>query len=76
MNHRRVVSHADEHSNKNNALIPATSSSSTVQADEALCRLDQIIMKERPDNGPKTEVDTLDYVANNPSIPAPKIIRD
>jgi hypothetical protein len=35
-----------------------------------------VIMKERPDEGPKTEVNTLNHLANYPDIPAPKVLRD
>lgn len=33
-------------------------------------------MKERPDEGPKIEVDTLNYLAKYHNIPAPKTVRD
>jgi hypothetical protein len=34
-------------------------------------------MKECPDEGPKTEVNTLNYLATTyPDIPAPKVLRD
>ncbi|KAJ5257498.1 hypothetical protein N7524_009054 [Penicillium chrysogenum] len=35
-----------------------------------------VIMKERPDKGPKTEVKTLNHLAKYPDIPAPKVLRD
>ena len=35
-----------------------------------------VILKERPDEGPKTEVTTLKYLANHPEIPVPKVLRD
>lgn len=37
-----------------------------------------VIMKERPDEGPKTEVTTLNFLASHHEnkIPAPKVIRD
>ncbi|KAL3475914.1 kinase-like domain-containing protein [Aspergillus californicus] len=35
-----------------------------------------VIMKDHPDGGPKTEVKTLNYLANYPSIPVPKILYD
>ena len=35
-----------------------------------------IILKERPDEGPKKEVKTLDHILKYPDIPAPKLIRD
>ncbi|CAP92240.1 hypothetical protein E8E15_005231 [Penicillium rubens] len=35
-----------------------------------------VIMKERPDEGPKTEVNTLNHLAKYPDIPAPKVLRD
>ncbi|KAJ5185537.1 hypothetical protein N7491_006597 [Penicillium cf. griseofulvum] len=34
-----------------------------------------VILKERPDEGPKTEVTTLNHLASYPNIPVPKIIR-
>ncbi|RDW70510.1 uncharacterized protein DSM5745_08021 [Aspergillus mulundensis] len=40
------------------------------------CIGSDVIMKERPDQGPKTEVQTLNYLANYPEIPAPIILRD
>ncbi|KAL4934880.1 hypothetical protein BDV06DRAFT_208109 [Aspergillus oleicola] len=33
-------------------------------------------MKERPDEGPKTEVQTLKYLINYPGIPVPKVLHD
>ncbi|CDM29129.1 Protein kinase-like domain [Penicillium roqueforti FM164] len=35
-----------------------------------------VILKERPDEGPKTEVTTLKHLAAYPDIPVPKILRD
>jgi hypothetical protein len=37
-----------------------------------------VVLKERPDEGPKTEVTTLAYLTSNPNtnIPAPKVLRD
>ncbi|GFF96164.1 hypothetical protein IFM47457_10737 [Aspergillus lentulus] len=37
-----------------------------------------VILKERPDEGPRTEVTTLEYLASNSNanIPAPKVLRD
>jgi hypothetical protein len=35
-----------------------------------------VILKERPNEGPKNEAKTLEYLSNNPDIPAPKLIRD
>jgi len=35
-----------------------------------------VIMKERPDEGPKTEVNTLNRLATYPDITAPKVLRD
>ncbi|KAJ5743860.1 hypothetical protein N7533_008730 [Penicillium manginii] len=33
-------------------------------------------MKERPDEGPKSEVKPLRHLTNYPDIPAPKVLRD
>ncbi|KAL4883885.1 kinase-like domain-containing protein, partial [Aspergillus karnatakaensis] len=33
-----------------------------------------VIMKERPDEGPKTEVTTLKFLENYPDIPAPRVL--
>lgn len=35
-----------------------------------------VILKERPDEGPKTEVKTLNHLATYPNIPVPKVLRD
>ncbi|CAG8159700.1 unnamed protein product [Penicillium salamii] len=35
-----------------------------------------VILKERPDEGPKTEVITLNYLTSHSNIPVPKILRD
>ncbi|GIK02018.1 hypothetical protein Aspvir_006061 [Aspergillus viridinutans] len=37
-----------------------------------------VILKERPDEGPRTEVKTLEYLVSNPNvnIPAPRVLRD
>lgn len=35
-----------------------------------------VIMKERPDEGPKTEVNTLNHLAAYPDIPAPKVLHN
>ena len=35
-----------------------------------------VILKERPDKGPKTEVITSKFLESHPGIPAPKILRD
>jgi hypothetical protein len=36
-----------------------------------------VILKERPDEGPKTETNTLNHLATTyPNIPAPKVLRD
>lgn len=35
-----------------------------------------VIMKERPDEGPKTEVTTLKHLAAYPDIPVPKVLLD
>lgn len=34
-----------------------------------------VILKERPDEGPETEVKTLKYLATYPDIPAPTVLR-
>lgn len=36
----------------------------------------EVIMKERPDEGPKNEVKTLQHLERYPEIPVPKILRD
>ena len=33
-----------------------------------------VILKERPDEGPRNEVKTLQYLTNYPNIPVPKIL--
>lgn len=35
-----------------------------------------VILKERPDEGPKLEVKTLNHLATYANIPTPKILRD
>ncbi|CAG8930259.1 unnamed protein product [Penicillium salamii] len=35
-----------------------------------------VILKERPDEGPKTEVITLNYLTSHSNLPVPKILRD
>ncbi|KAJ5718245.1 kinase-like protein [Penicillium malachiteum] len=35
-----------------------------------------VILKERPDDGPKTEVTTLKFLDSYPEIPVPKVLRD
>ncbi|KAJ5582383.1 hypothetical protein N7535_001003 [Penicillium sp. DV-2018c] len=35
-----------------------------------------VILKERPDEGPKTEVNTLNYLTSHSDIPVPKVLRD
>ncbi|KAJ6024297.1 hypothetical protein N7540_005094 [Penicillium herquei] len=35
-----------------------------------------VILKDRPDEGPKTEVTTLKFLTNYPKIPVPKVLRD
>ncbi|KAG2027634.1 hypothetical protein GB937_000073 [Aspergillus fischeri] len=66
--HPKIALHVDgRRISKSGALIQVMSNFSTVRSDG-----------ERPDEGPKTEVTTLTYLASNPNadIPAPKVLQD
>ncbi|KAJ5950218.1 uncharacterized protein N7479_008631 [Penicillium vulpinum] len=76
-NYLRAAVRVDERpSSKTNALIRAMLNSFGASRRGVWSIGTDVIMKERPDEGPKSEVNTMNQLANYPDIPTPKVLRD
>ncbi|KAJ5753226.1 hypothetical protein N7520_010143 [Penicillium odoratum] len=64
--------------NKSDATTPATSSYFTASKRGVWCIGSDVILEDRPDKGPKTQVEVkpLKDLANCPEIPVPRGLHD